>query len=113
MRARYDLRLQMSTPKTARNHEEFFMVRSRSVHLRLLHLSCDLEDHEFYLRDFEQPGLDNDLMQASTEDVREERKGTNMGDTVILATVYFPVLTVGMVLLIIRWMSAAGSHPKR
>ena len=45
--------------------------------------------------------------------MREKRKGTNMGDTVILATVYFPLLTVGMVLVIMRWMSAAGSHPKR
>ena len=35
------------------------------------------------------------------EDVREERKGTNMGDTVILATVYFPLIMVGMVWVII------------
>ena len=47
------------------------------------------------------------------EDVREERKGTNMGDTVILATIYFPLIMVGMVWVIVWSLSAEGPHPKR
>jgi hypothetical protein len=53
------------------------------------------------------------LKQASPEDVREERKDTNMGDTVILATVYIPLIMVGMVWVIIWSLSAEGSHSKR
>jgi hypothetical protein len=89
------------------------MIGSRSVHLRLLHLQCNPGDSEFYLRDFEQPEFNNVLKEASTEDVGVERKGTNMGDTVLLATIYFPLITVGMVWVIIWALSAEGPHPKR
>jgi hypothetical protein len=53
------------------------------------------------------------LKQASPENVREERKATNMGDTVILATVYFPLIMVGMIWVIISSLSAERLHPKR
>ena len=66
-------------------------------------------DPEFYFADFEQPRLSNDAKQASLEDVREERRGTNMGHTVLIA-IYSPLYIVGMVLLIMWWMSSAGSH---
>jgi hypothetical protein len=62
--------------------------------------------------DFEQPGFITDLEQASLEDEREERKGTNMGDTVILA-IYFPLVIVGMVLVIMWGMSAAAAEKVR
>jgi len=89
------------------------MIHSRSVHLRLLHYpERDPGDSKFFLRDFEQPEFTNDLKQASTEDAREERKGTNMGDTVILATVYFPLFMVGMVWVIIWSLSGERPHPK-
>ncbi|MGH7220338.1 MAG: hypothetical protein ACREI1_08425, partial [Nitrospiraceae bacterium] len=68
-------------------------------------------DPEFHLVDFEQPGFNTDLEQDSLEDEREERKGTNMGDTVILA-IYFPLIIVGMVLVIMWGMSAAGRIEK-
>ena len=51
------------------------------------------------------------MEQASLEDEREERKGTNMGDTLILA-IYFPLIIVGMVLVIMWGMSAAGRVEK-
>lgn len=57
--------------------------------------------------DFEQPEFNTDLEQASLEDEREERKDTNMGDTLMLA-IYFPLVVVGMVLVIMWGMSAAG-----
>jgi hypothetical protein len=41
------------------------MIRSRSVHLRLLHSSCKPRDPEFHLGDFEQQSLNIDLEQAS------------------------------------------------
>ena len=41
-----------------------------------------------------------------------ERKGTNMGHTVILATIYFPLITVGMVWVIVWSLSAEGPHSK-
>ena len=97
----------MSVRKTLQDDEEFFMIRSRSVHLRLLHSQCNPWGSEFHLVDFEQPGLNTDLEQASLEDEREERKGTNMGNTVMLA-IYFPLVIVGMVLVIIWGMSVVG-----
>lgn len=48
-------------------------------------------------------------MQASREDVQEERKGTNMGHITLIA-IYSPLYIVGMVLLIMWWMSGAGVH---
>jgi hypothetical protein len=36
-----------------------------------------------------------------------------MGGTVILATVYFPLIMAGMVWVIIWSLSAEGSHSKR
>ena len=39
-------------------------------------------------------------------------KGANKGDPVILATIYFLLITVGTVWVIIWGMSAAGPHPK-
>ena len=36
-----------------------------------------------------------------------------MGDTVILATIYFPVILIGMLWVIIWSLSAEESHPKR
>ena len=97
--------------KTLQVDEEVFIIRSRSVHLRLLHSQCNPRDPEFHLVDFEQPGFNTDLEQDSREDEREERKGTNMGDTVILA-IYFPLIIVGMVLVIMWGMSNAGSNRK-
>ena len=85
------------------------MIRSRSVHLRLLHSQRSPRDPEFYLRDFEQPEFKSDLDQGSLEDEREERKGTNMGITAILA-ISFPLGIVGMVLVVTWIMSAAGPH---
>jgi len=85
------------------------MVGSRSVHLSLLHLLCTPKDPELYLGDFEQAGLTSEAKQASLEDVREERRGANMGHTVLIA-IYSPLYIVGMVLLIMGWMSGAGSH---
>ncbi len=35
-----------------------------------------------------------------------------MGHTVILATIYFPLITVGMVWVIVWSLSADGPHPK-
>jgi len=96
--------------KTLQDDEEFFIIRSRSVHLRLLHSQCKPRGPEFDLVDFEQQRLNIDLEQASLEDEREERKGTTMGDTVMLA-IYFPLVIVGMVLVITWGMSAAG--PRR
>jgi hypothetical protein len=78
--------------------------------MRLLHSQCKPRGPEFHLVDFEQPGFNTDLEQASLEDEREERKGTNMGNTVMLA-IYFPLVIVGMVLVITWAMSAAG--PRR
>jgi hypothetical protein len=49
--------------------------------------------------DFEQPGFNTDLEEASLADEREERKDTNMGDTLMLA-IYFPLVIVGVVLVI-------------
>ena len=86
------------------------MLRSRSIHLRLLHSQCKPRGPGFHLVDFEQPEFNTDLEQASLEDEREERKATNMGDTLMLA-VYFPLVIVGMVLVIMWGMSAAG--PRR
>jgi len=60
--------------------------------------------------DFEQPGFNTDLEEASLADEREERKDTIMGDTLMLA-IYFPLVIVGMVLVIMWGMSAAG--PRR
>jgi hypothetical protein len=57
--------------------------------------------------DFEQPGFNTDVEQASLEDEREERKDTNMGNTLMLA-MYFPLVIVGLVLVIMWGMSAAG-----
>lgn len=85
------------------------MVGSRSFHLGLLHLQCALRGPELDLGDFEQPGLTGDAKQASLEDVREERRGANMGHTILIA-IYSPLYIVGMVLLIMWWMSGAGSH---
>ena len=109
MRARCDHTPRVSVRKTLQDDEEFFMIRSRPVHLRLLHLQCQPQEPEFHFWDFEQPGLNTDFEQASLEDEREERKGTNMGDTIILA-ICFPLVIVGMVLVIMWGMSAAGSR---
>ena len=62
--------------------------------------------------DFEQPGFNTDLEEASLADEREERKDTNMGDTLMLA-IYFPLVIVGMVLVIMWGMSAAGPRRNR
>ena len=62
--------------------------------------------------DFEQPGFNTDLEEASLADEREERKDTNMGDTLMLA-IYFPLVIVGMVLVITWGMSAAGPRRNR
>ena len=43
---------------------------------------------------------------------REERKGTNMGHSLIFATIYVPLFTVGLVLVIMWGMSNAGSNRK-
>ena len=86
------------------------MLRSRSVHLRLLHSQCKPRGPGFHLVDFEQPGFNTDLEEASLADEREERKDTNMGDTLMLA-IYFPLVIVGMVLVIMWGISAAG--PRR
>jgi hypothetical protein len=59
--------------------------------------------------DFEQPGFNTDVEQASLEDEREERKDTNMGNTLMLA-IYFPLVIVGLVLVIMWGMSAAGQR---
>ena len=85
------------------------MIRSRSVHLRLLHSQFKPRDPEFHLGDFEQPGLNTGLEQASMEDEKEERNGTNMGVTAIMA-ISFPLVIVGMVLVVTWIMSTAGSH---
>lgn len=45
------------------------------------------------------------------EDEREERKGINHGRYCNFST-YFPLVIVGMVLVIMWGMSAAGSRPK-
>ncbi len=45
--------------------EEFFMIRLRSLHLRLLHASCKPRDPEFRVGDFEQQRPNTDLEQAS------------------------------------------------
>jgi hypothetical protein len=101
----------VSVPKTIQDDdEEFFMIRSRSVHLRLLPSLCKPRGPGFPLLDFEHLGFYTDLEQASLEDEREERKDTNMGDTLMLA-IYFPLVIVGMVLVIMWGMSAAG--PRR
>ena len=96
---------------TLQDDEEFFMIRSRSVHLRLLHSQCTPRESECHFWDFEQPGLNTDLEHTSLEDEREERQGTNMGNTVILA-ISFPLVIMGMVLVIMWGMSAAGPHRK-
>ncbi len=41
------------------------MIRSQSLHLRLLHSSCKPRDPEFHVGDFEQQTLNIDLEQAS------------------------------------------------
>ncbi len=101
----------VSVRKTLQDDEEVFIIRSRSVHVRLLHSQCNPRDPEFHLVDFELTGFNTDLEQDSLEDEREERKGTNMGDTVILA-IYFPLIILGMVLVIMWGMSAAGRVEK-
>jgi hypothetical protein len=83
------------------------MIRSRSVHLRLLHSQCKPRNPEFTLWNFEQPRLNSDLKQASIEDERKERGVSIMGDTVILA-ICFPLVIVGLVSVLIWGMSAAG-----
>ena len=79
--------------------------------MRLLHSQCKPRGPEFHLVDFAQPGFNTDLDQGSLEDEREERKGTNMGNTVMLA-IYFPLVVAGMVLVITWGMSAAGPRRK-
>ena len=59
------------------------MIRSRSVHLRLLQSQCDPRDPEFRLSGFEEPGLNTDVEQAVLEETREDRERTNIGDTVV------------------------------
>ena len=79
MRARCDRTPRVSVRKTLQDDEEFLTIRSRSIHLRLLHSQCKLRNPEFHLGDFEQPGFNTGLEQASMEDEREERKGINHG----------------------------------
>jgi len=50
---------------TTFDDEGFFMICSRSLHLRLLHSSCTPRDPEFRLGDFEQQRPNTDLEQAS------------------------------------------------
>ena len=47
--------------------------------------------------------------QAFPEVLREEKRGATMGHTILIA-IYSPLYIVGMVLLIMWWMSGAGSH---
>jgi hypothetical protein len=48
------------------------MIRSRSLHIRLLHWQCTPQDIEFFLGDFLQPGFNSDLERVSTEDVMKK-----------------------------------------
>ena len=70
-------------PTTVQYDEEFFMIRSRSVHLRLLPSQCTPRDPEFHRKGFEEPGLNTDEEQVVLEETREDREGTSMGDTVV------------------------------
>ena len=62
----------VSVRKTLQDDEEFFMIRSRSVHLRLLHSQCNPRNPEFHLGDFAQPGLYTGLEHFSMEDEQKE-----------------------------------------
>jgi len=59
--------------------------------------------------DLKQPGLTSDEKQASLEYVRGKKESTNMGHTILIA-IYSPLYIVGMLLLIMWWMSGAGDH---
>lgn len=80
-------------PRTAQDDEEFFMVGSQSVHLRLLYLQCTPRDTELYLGDFEQPGRTSDAKQVSPEDVREDKEryqhGAYYPDSNLLSAVHY------------------------
>ena len=62
----------VSVRKTLQDDEEFFMIRSRSVHLRLLHSQGKPRNPEFHLGDFAQPGLYTGLEHFSMEDEQKE-----------------------------------------
>jgi hypothetical protein len=70
-------------PTTVQYDEEFFTIRSRSVHLRLLPSQCNPRDPEFHLKGFTKPGLNTDVEQFVLEETRGDREGTSMGDTVV------------------------------